>query len=163
MSFTIRNHERCWSNVGIWKKYNQGENYQELWKSLQGKNTGWCTAGEETCKSQIEGGDFYVYYTKDEEGNYTNPRIAIRIEGTEEIGEVRGIGKNQNLEENMTSIAEEKLLGKYKNTNRLNANILKIAHHGSKTSSIQEFLNKVNPKRRQTKKMKNDTISLNEY
>lgn len=44
------------------------------------------------------------------------------------------------------SIAEEKLLGKYKNTNRLNANILKIAHHGSKTSSIQEFLNKVNPK-----------------
>ena len=94
---------------GIWKKYNQGENYQELWKSLQGKNTGWCTAGEETCKSQIKGGDFYVYYTKDEEGNYTNPRIAIRMEGTEEIGEVRGIGKNQNIEENMTSIAEEKL------------------------------------------------------
>lgn len=44
------------------------------------------------------------------------------------------------------SIAEEKLLGKYKNTNRLNANILKIAHHGSKTSSIQEFLDEVNPK-----------------
>ena len=44
------------------------------------------------------------------------------------------------------SIAEEKLLGKYKNTNRLNANILKIAHHCSKTSSIQEFLNEVNPK-----------------
>ena len=44
------------------------------------------------------------------------------------------------------SIAEEKLLGKYKNTNRLNANILKIAHHGSKTSSNQEFLNEVNPK-----------------
>lgn len=44
------------------------------------------------------------------------------------------------------SIAEKKLIEKYKNTNRLNANILKIAHHGSKTSSIQEFLNEVNPK-----------------
>lgn len=44
------------------------------------------------------------------------------------------------------SLAEEKLIEKYKNTNRLNANILKIAHHGSKTSSIQEFLNEVNPK-----------------
>ena len=44
------------------------------------------------------------------------------------------------------SIAEEKLIEKYKNTNRLNANILKIAHHGSKTSSNQEFLNEVNPK-----------------
>lgn len=43
------------------------------------------------------------------------------------------------------NIAEEKLIEKYKNTNRLNANILKIAHHGSKTSSIQEFLNEVNP------------------
>ena len=30
-------------------------------------------------------------------------------------------------------------------TNKLNATILKVAHHGSKTSSIQEFLNKVNP------------------
>ncbi len=44
------------------------------------------------------------------------------------------------------SIAEEKLIEKYKNTNRLNANILKIAHHGSKTSSNQEILNEVNPK-----------------
>lgn len=94
---------------GIWIKYNQGEDYYPLWESLQGKNTGWCTAGEETCKSQIEGGDFYVYYTKDEEGKYTNPRIAIRMDGTNKIGEVRGISSHQNLEENMTVIAEEKL------------------------------------------------------
>ena len=28
----------------------------------------------------------------------------------------------------------------------LKATVLKVAHHGSKTSSTQEFLNKVNPK-----------------
>lgn len=42
-------------------------------------------------------------------------------------------------------IAEEEIVKAYINTNKLNANIIKIAHHGSKTSSIQEFLNLVKP------------------
>lgn len=42
-------------------------------------------------------------------------------------------------------IAEEKLIDIYKKNNRLNATILKVAHHGSKSSSIQEFLNLVKP------------------
>lgn len=43
-------------------------------------------------------------------------------------------------------IAEQKLLQKYENTEKLTADILKVAHHGSKSSSIAEFLEKVNPK-----------------
>lgn len=43
-------------------------------------------------------------------------------------------------------IAEQKLLQKYENTEKLTADILKVAHHGSKSSSIVEFLEKVNPK-----------------
>lgn len=42
-------------------------------------------------------------------------------------------------------IAEEEIINKYKKTNKLNSTIIKIAHHGSKTSSIQEFLNLVKP------------------
>lgn len=42
-------------------------------------------------------------------------------------------------------IAEEKLIYKYKDTKKLKANILKVAHHGSKTSSIQQFLDEVKP------------------
>lgn len=42
-------------------------------------------------------------------------------------------------------IAEEKLLKNIDN-NLLKADILKVAHHGSKTSSIQEFVKKVQPK-----------------
>ena len=42
-------------------------------------------------------------------------------------------------------IAEEKMLEKYDNKD-LKADILKIAHHGSKTSSKEEFVEKVNPK-----------------
>ena len=94
---------------GIWIKYDQGSNYKPLWESLQGKNTGWCTAGEMTAKTQLSKGDFYVYYTKDNDGEYKEPRIAIRMDGKNKIGEVRGVGKYQNLEGCMTSIAEEKL------------------------------------------------------
>ncbi len=94
---------------GIWVKYDQGSDYKLLWESLQGKNTGWCTAGEETAKTQLSNGDFYVYYTKNKEGEYKEPRIAIRMDGKYNIGEVRGVGEHQNLEGCMTSIAEEKL------------------------------------------------------
>ena len=94
---------------GIWIKYDMGSDYIPLWESLQGKNTGWCTAGKETAKTQLAGGDFYVYYTKDENGEYKNPRIAIRMNGENEIGEIRGTSKNQNLEPNMEPILNKKL------------------------------------------------------
>ena len=94
---------------GIWIKYNQGSDSKKLCDSLQGKNTGWCTVGYKTAESQLSSGDFYVYYTKDENNEYTNPRIAIRMNGNSEIAEVRGVGKDQNLESSMGAIAEKKL------------------------------------------------------
>lgn len=95
-------------NTGKWVKYNQGSDHMPLVNSLQGYNTGWCTAGESTAKSQLEGGDFYVYYTLDEQEEYKVPRIAIRMEGNK-IGEIRGIAKDQNIESEMEEVVEEKL------------------------------------------------------
>ena len=44
-------------------------------------------------------------------------------------------------------IAEKQILQEYKNNLQiLNSTILKVAHHGSKTSSIQEFVDAVKPK-----------------
>ena len=43
-------------------------------------------------------------------------------------------------------VAEERLYELYGNTNKLNATFLKVAHHGSKTSSTESFLNLVKPK-----------------
>lgn len=42
--------------------------------------------------------------------------------------------------------AETKIVNEYKNTNMLNASVIKIAHHGSKTSSTNDFLELVKPK-----------------
>ena len=108
---------------GIWIKYNreteesieeklksgQEPEYIKLYNSLQGYNTGWCTAGaRDTAKTQILGGDFYVYYSKDQEGLFTIPRLAIRME-EDNIGEIRGVADNQNIESNMEEILEENL------------------------------------------------------
>lgn len=41
--------------------------------------------------------------------------------------------------------AEQVLISKYKGTSKLNANVLKVGHHGSKSSSTQEFIELVQP------------------
>ena len=79
-----------------------------LSQSLYGKRTGWCTAHSGTAADQLREGDFYVYYTLDDQGNYTIPRIAIRMEWGV-VAEVRGIESGQNLESNMIDIVVEKL------------------------------------------------------
>ena len=43
-------------------------------------------------------------------------------------------------------IAEKQILDEYRNNLVLNATILKVGHHGSKTSSSKEFINEVKPK-----------------
>ncbi len=95
---------------GVWVKYNKGSPADELVESLKGKNTGWCTAGHSTATTQLQGGDFYVYYSKDEVGQMSNPRLAIRMQGNQ-IAEVRGVAANQNVDEFIagTDILDNKL------------------------------------------------------
>ena len=98
------------STDGKWIKYEQGSDYNILRDSLQGYYTGWCTAaGENFAKDQLAGGDFYVYYSLDKNGEAKVPRIAIRMDGKDKIGEIRGIADNQNMESEMMPILEEKL------------------------------------------------------
>ena len=56
-------------------------------------------------------------------------------------------------------IAERKILEEYKNSNILKSTILKVAHHGSKSSSIQSFLDEVKPKIALIGVGKNNTFS----
>ena len=104
---TPASHENKEKTEGSWTKFDQGSDATPLYESLQGHGTGWCTAGEQMARSQLQNGDFYVYYTKDEYGHNTIPRIAIRMEN-DQVAEVRGIGPGQNMESNMTDIAKEK-------------------------------------------------------
>jgi hypothetical protein len=96
------------TTAGEWKKYPQGSSATSLVESLQGHGTGWCTAGESVAASQLSRGDFYVYYSHDEEKNPTIPRAAIRMEAGK-IAEVRGIAPNQHLDSYIAPVVQKKM------------------------------------------------------
>ena len=91
---------------GEWMKYDQGSDYHILENSLRGKGTGWCTA-EGSAASQLQHGDFYVYYSRGNSGTYSEPRIAICMDG-DQVAEVRGVNHRQELEPALIDIATEK-------------------------------------------------------
>ena len=93
---------------GEWRKYNQNSDAVELVQTIRGKGTGWCTAGENTARTQLGAGDFYVFYSLDDDQKPTIPRIAIRMEGSK-IAEVRGVAYKQNLDPYMGEVLAAKL------------------------------------------------------
>ena len=158
--YTVQLKDKRESNFGEetkgeWIKYEQGDNYQKLHQSLQGKNTGWCTAGEETCRNQVKNGDFYVYYTYDEKGKATNPRLAIRMDGKNRIGEIRGVAKDQNIEPHFEDILSKKLKGfpdaesyqkRVKDTQMLTYVYTKYENHKPLTKEDIKFIYEIDDK-----------------
>ncbi len=100
--------EQLADTTGKWIKFPQGSDHTALFQSLQGHGTGWCTAGESTARTQLDAGDFYVFYSLDPKGKPTVPRAAIRMqEGS--IAEVRGVGPDQNLDPHIGKVVQDKL------------------------------------------------------
>jgi hypothetical protein len=65
-------------------------------------STSWCTgASVQTARSQIEQGDFYIYYKNGK------PEVAVRMNGQNEIGEVRGNTESQGLTNEQEQIAKD--------------------------------------------------------
>jgi len=98
---------------GKWKKFSQTQDprtARRLSGSLAGYGTGWCTAGESTAEEQLSEGDFYVYYSDDEDGTPSIPRIAIRM-ANDSVEEVRGILEGQELEPALLEKTMQKLKG----------------------------------------------------
>ena len=94
---------------GRWIKYDQGSDPKQLVTSLEGHPLEWCTADYDTAKTQLQGGDFYVYYSIDEEGKPIIPRLAIRMEGNRIAEPPRGIAPKQNLDPSISDVLEKKL------------------------------------------------------
>ena len=97
---------------GEWIKYeaNDPAAAERLWSSVEGKTgaAGWCVEGKETAQNYNEAGDFYVYYTYDENGNPTQPRLAIQMNGNQ-IGQIRGLLVHQGVEPVMQESLDNKL------------------------------------------------------
>jgi len=101
-----------WENLenitGFWKTYEEGSEPDELVESLKGFPLEWCTRNETTARNQLQGGDFHVYYSQDNSGIARVPRLAIRMQ-QHRIAEVRGIEVQQEVDEYILPVLDEKL------------------------------------------------------
>lgn len=94
---------------GRWVKYDKDSDPKPLVDSLDGYPLEWCTANIDTARTQLQGGDFYVYYSINETGEAVIPRLAIRMQAGKIAENPRGIAPNQNLDPYIGDVLEEKL------------------------------------------------------
>lgn len=93
---------------GIWIRHKRGNGYRPLWKFLKAKNTGWAIQLD-VYTARLPHGPVYIYYTKDDKGKYTEPRILIVADADYHIQSVLGLGLHQSIESSMALIALEKI------------------------------------------------------
>ena len=129
-------------NIIIGKQYESSENYQKFLKIVNGKkiNVYVVQKGE---RINIEK-DLYIDILWPNEKDMivdnwiNNNSLVFKL-----VYKDFSIMFTGDIEEE----AEKAILEQYSNNiNKLQANVLKIAHHGSKTSTTEDFLKKVSPK-----------------
>lgn len=110
---------------GIWKKYSLLES-ADLVNDIKNKNTGWCITDPYEASSFLELGSLNIYFLKDNNNEYSMPRVCIRdISG--EIIEIRGILSNQNVECELLDVIEKKLYD-YSNYDDYTSLIIDMRH-----------------------------------
>lgn len=130
-------------NIIIGKQYEEYENYKEFIKIAKDKkiNIRVVEAGE---KITIEK-NLYI----DVLWPINREKMVIQnaINNNSLVFKLRYINFSMLFTGDIEEIAEKEILDNYKeNTEFLKSTILKVAHHGSKTSSTKEFINIVKPK-----------------
>lgn len=130
-------------NIIIGKQYEEYENYKEFIKIAKDKkiNIRVVEAGE---KITIEK-NLYI----DVLWPINREKMVIQnaINNNSLVFKLRYIDFSMLFTGDIEEIAEKEILDNYKeNTEFLKSTILKVAHHGSKTSSTKEFINIVKPK-----------------
>lgn len=130
------------NNIIIGKQYKSSENYEEFIKIVKEKRIN-VKIVEEGEKVSIEDNLYFdiIWPFSDNmisDNSINNNSLVCKLNY-----------KNYSMlfTGDIEAIAEKAILKKYsKNLNILKSDILKVAHHGSKTSSITEFIEKIKPK-----------------
>lgn len=130
------------NNIIIGKQYKSSENYEEFIKIVKEKKIN-VKIVEEGEKVSIEDNLYFdiLWPFSDNmisDNSINNNSLVCKLNY-----------KNYSMlfTGDIEAIAEKAILKKYsRNLNILKSDILKVAHHGSKTSSITEFIEKIKPK-----------------
>mgnify|MGYP004445330755 FL=1 len=126
-------------NIIIGKQFEQSENYEKFKKIAKSTNIN-IRVFQSGDRINIDNIFFETLWPDENsvisENNINNNSLVLKM-----------MYKNFSIlfTGDIENMAEQRIISKYKN-NALNSTILKVPHHGSKTSSSEMFLKKVNPK-----------------
>jgi hypothetical protein len=92
-----------------WQKFDKSDKEEDAVALNAGAaGTPWCTgASVGTARSQLSAGDFYIHYTDGK------PDVAVRMDGTDKIGEIRGNSPNQGI-----NVTQQKLTADFLNAKK---------------------------------------------
>ncbi len=164
------------NNTGYWTKFEGSDYYSVYCKYIQNYGTGWDIAGQQVLKNELKYNDFYIYFSKNEQGRYLIPRIFVKTK-EEKVINIGGVADYQNLEPYMfgpvknlireLSVSEDidkkcenqhkltRLIGKDRRGSNLSKKSLRFLYEIDekidsfgwvKDPRIDEFISKRNPK-----------------
>lgn len=95
---------------GAWRTFAGESDAEALMTTLRERGSGWCLTTPELARRYLRDGELHIYFSDDERGRPTQPRLAIHLE-RDQIAEVRGIAANQNIDADIaaTSILTDRL------------------------------------------------------
>ena len=128
-------------NVIIGKQFEDSENLQEFLKIVKEKNVK-VNVVEAGDKISIEK-NLYFHVLWPNSSNIITEKI---LNNNALVCKLYYKNFSMLFTGDIEEVAEKELIKKYTDTNVLNSTVLKVAHHGSKTSSIKEFMDLIKPK-----------------
>ncbi len=96
---------------GEWRIYPRGSDPKALVESIAPYGTGWCLRGESMADRYLvrDKNELQVFYSLDKEGKPTVPRVVTVVNANNQLVEVRGVAPEENLDEYIGSVVNEKL------------------------------------------------------
>lgn len=103
------NEKNSKSFDGIWKSYPKGSDISELQNAVNKNVTYWCIEDPTVMEEYNSSNDFEVYYTKDEDGEYSIPKVAVVVNDGK-VKEVRGVfDPHENIDGFLVPVVFDKL------------------------------------------------------
>lgn len=97
------------TTIGKWLLYDDKTQADKLVESLENKSTGWSIVGKEEAKLVLEQCNINIFYTMDEKGNFTNPRLLIESRDNNII-DIKGISYQNSIEDSILWIVEQAIM-----------------------------------------------------
>jgi len=93
---------------GEWVNFEKESSPEIMIESINKFHTGWCITSKSQASKYLSEGNIWIYFTKNKEGIISLPRLTIRVVN-DEIVEVAGVNSNQQVEDELLGVLENKL------------------------------------------------------